>query len=445
MSDRFNEQNAPSRGDSAYSRYSRSAGVTEYRRRRRARRILKGVTAIVLIAVIGGAAVLFGQHILEMPLFNGRLDLPSANLRESGEGQAHQNASLPEPVDIKLIAGGDVIVDGPALESGATESGDYDFSNLFAHITSELSGHDMRLVDQETNLPGDQYGIGSYGSLNAPQQLSKAEIAAGFNVILRANDHTLDNGREGLHDELAMWAREHPGTPLLGVAEPDPAANPGMSDYVNNIYMFRKDNFNVAVINHSLGINDGDRDVVSALTDEKITEDVERARDAGAQLIVACPHWGTENSTDVNDEQTHFAQVYADNGVDVILGSHPRMLQRAEVLTGENGHKTACFYSLGCLVSGLSDGDNLIGGLVELTLSRDNIGACKVTSAKLKPVVTHRADGGDYGTYLLKDYTEELAQSGWDANLTPEAVSQTCADIFGSDYQTDTDTLTLQL
>ncbi len=445
VSDRLNEQNAPSRGDSGYSRYSRSSGVADYRRRRRVRRTLKCVAAVFLIAVIGGAAILFGKHILEMPIFNGEIQLPMVSASSSEKEEVVQGAPLPEPVEIKLAAGGDVIVNGSALESCATESGDYDFSSLFAHITSTLSGRDIKIVNQESNLPGDQYGIGSWGSLNAPQQLSKAETAAGFNVFLRATDHVLENGREGLHDEIVWWANEHPGIPLLGVAEPDPATNPSLSDYVNNVYVFNKDDLKVAVINHTLGVADEDQSVVSALTDEKIAQDVQRARDEGAQLIVACPHWGVENSTEVSEEQAHFAQVYANNGVDVILGSNPRVLQRAEVLTGENDHKTACFYSLGCLVSGLSDGDNLIGGLAEITFSRDKIGTCKVSSATLKPVVTHRANGSDYSTYLLKDYTDELAQSGWDYNLTPAAVSQTCADIFGDDYDTNSDQVTLQL
>lgn len=443
VNDTYNPNEPSRRVDFGYNRYSRSAGVADYRHRRRVQRVFTAFAAILLVSIIGGAGIMFGQHILEMPLLEPSVEVKEDEVQELLPAEEPETPAVPA-AEIKLVAGGDVIANGSVVESGVTDNGSYDFNHLFAPLAGELAGFDLRLVNQETNLSGPEYGYGAWYPLNAPQELSRAELVAGFNVILRANDHVLDNGNDGLHDELIWWSTEHPGTPLLGVAEPDPVTFSNLNDYVNNVYTFEKDGFKVAVLNHTSGFGDEESGVVSNLTEDKIAQDVQRARDAGAQLIVACPHWGNENNPEVVEEQTTFAQIYADNGVDVIIGTHPRVLQRAEVLQGEGGHKTVCFYSLGCLMSSLQY-QNFVGGLAEITLARDESGVCSVTSASLKPVVTHRGNGGDFCTYLLSDYTEEIAHSGWDYNLTPDAVAQTCAETLGEGYDYAGDVFNLQL
>lgn len=443
VNDKYNAYEPSIHVGSGYNRYSRSAGVADYRHRRRVRRVFSAFAAILLVSIIGGAGVMFGQHILEMPLLEPSVEKVEEEVQEILPAEEPEVPAVP-PVEIKIVAGGDIIANGAVAESGATENGSFDFNHLFAQLSGELAGFDLRLVSQETNLPGLEYGYGAWYPLNAPQELSRAELVAGFNVILRATDHALDNGNDGLHNELVWWNTEHPGTPLLGIAEPDPVSYPNFNDYVNNVYMFEKDGLKVAVLNHTAGFGDEEREVVSVLAEDKIVQDVKQARDAGAQFIIACPHWGDENNPEVVEEQTTFAQIYADNGVDVIIGTHPRVLQRAEVLQRADGRKTVCFYSLGCLMSSLQY-QNFVGGLAEITLARDEAGECSIKSASLKPVVTHRGNGGDFCTYLLSDYTEEIAHSGWDYNLTPDAVAQTCTERLGEGYDYAGDVLNLQL
>lgn len=434
MSDKFTgDYGTSGRSDGPYSHYSRSAGVQSYRHKRRQGSAFKIVVYTMLVMVIGGALVLLSRHFL-----GDFLPSPSSSSTQEAEMEQMAEITTVQPAEITLVAAGDVVMNGSVVESGRLESGAYNFDHLFSHLSGELSQFDLRTVDQETGLAGSEFGFGSEQPLNAPQELGRAEIEAGFNVILRATDHTLDLGHEGVHNELQWWNNEHPEIPLLGVAEPDPEENPGLNDYVNNVYIFDKDGFKVAVLNHSWSITDEERGVVSVLAEDQIASDVQKARDEGANMIIACPHWGMEYNTEPSEEEMAFAQVYANNGVDVVIGTHPRVLQRVDVLQSEDGHRTICYYSLGCLISSL-DSQSLVGGLAEITLSRDDTGNYTVSSAALKPVVTHRGNGDDFGTYLLSDYSTDLAQSGWDYGLTPEEVDVRCSDILGEGYNADED------
>ena len=434
MGDELNNgPGSPRRADSSYSRFSRSAGISEYRRRRRAGRVFKWVSAIILIAIIGGAGLLFGQRILDMPIFK-----PSSNGSEAPEKKAEvqeETISTVQPAQISLAMVGDVVLNSSALDSGLKDNGDYDYTPLFSNVSPEVKQHDVRIVAQETNLPGDGYGYGSMRPLNAPQALGQAEVGAGFNVVLRANDHTMDNGTEGLHSELNWWNSEYPKIPVLGVSDPEVEEAVVSNGYASNVYVFEKDGFKVAILNHTWDVSEQDTRYLSALDEQKISADVKRARDAGAQMIVACPHWGQEDDIEPTEDEVKYAQFYANNGVDVIIGTHPRVLQRAEVLQGKDGHKTVCFYSLGCFVSSLST-MNLVGGLAEVTLERDSAGACSVKSAVLKPVVTHRANRGEYTVYLLGKYTEEMGQTGWDY-FPPEEATQICTQTLGDRYNAE--------
>ena len=427
MNDDYNGM--ASRAGNATPRYSRSEGITSYRRRRRRNRLAKTLTVLVLLAIIGSAGVLFGRQFFE------QLPVPSSGgaQPEAAEGAAAEAVPDPQPTEISIVCSGDVILNSAVVESGRTETGTYDFSHLFAPLAKELEHFDLRMVSQESALAGSKFGYGYSNPLNAPQDLGRSEVEAGFNTVLRATDHTLDTGFEGIHNELSWWHSEFPDVPVLGVSEPEITVYPHLTDYVDNVYIYQKEGFKVAVLNHSWGIEGEERGAVSSLDEEKATEDVRKAKELGANMIVACAHWGAENDQNIVDEQTEFAKLYADLGVDVIIGTHPRVLQPVSVLENSKGHKTVCYYSLGCLISSLNT-QNMVGGLAEVRLVRNPDGSCAVTSAELKPVVTHRGSGEDFATYLLGDYTDELAYSSRDGSLTPERISQSCKEILGDSY-----------
>ncbi len=414
--------------------YSREQGISAYRKRRRKGRVARIIVGIILVAIIGGASYAFGKQFINPE--SVPFDLPgvdeAAPVEEVGQAEVQEPTTI-QPTTLSLVSAGDVILDGEAAESGRTESGAYDFGHLFEKIKGEIASFDLRIVNQETAISGQKFGFGAPVPLNAPQDLGRAEKDAGFNVVLRATDHALDTGAEGIHSELQWWHDNFAQMPVLGIADEKPEDNPALSDYVSDIYVFNKDGFKVAVLNHSVDISESDADVVSSLTQDKIAKDVAKAREKGAEMIVACPHWGEEGNSNVTDEQRRYAWIYANEGVDVIIGTHPRVLQPVEVLQCENGHKAVCFYSLGNLISSLTD-NGLMGGLAEVQLSRNDQGVCEVTSATLKPVITHRGNGTDYCTYLFSKYQNDILWTGWDGWPDVDEWNRRLQELLGNGY-----------
>ena len=144
-------------------------------------------------------------------------------------------------------------------------------------------------------------------------------------------------------------------------------------------------------------------------------QQVRRAREL-ADFVVVGVHWGVEDSHKITQTQRDLAQQLSDWGADVILGTHPHVVQDAEWKTSVDGRQTFVAYSLGNFLSTQSKPDQLIGAILTLELNKttdpDGSVHCAVASPQLHPTVTHYDAGkSNVRTYLFRDYTSELAQA----------------------------------
>ena len=208
-----------------------------------------------------------------------------------------------------------------------------------------------------------------------------------------------------------------------------------------------KNGFRIAILNFTEFINfsyEGQESVVSVLSDYKIYEDVQRARDKGADMIIACPHWGTEYQVYPDPEQSYYSQVMADAGVDVIFGTHPHVPENVEVLTGAEGNKCVCFYSNGNFVTANTTPDCMLTGISEVTLERDGFGNCRIASAQFLPAVVHGDGGSGMTTYLLSDWTDEISDASWQP-LSVDWVKERFSEILGEGFDPETCVYTVDL
>lgn len=415
--------------------YSRSNSASHYRRERNSLLLPIIVLAFAGFVVVAGiVAYAAGAIPTLMPDFGTHGESATVEEQSADNADGSSATNTAQPVDINLTMVGDVLTQSSVVSayqitsttSSSSSTGSYDFSGLFTSVSDDIKNADIALVDQESAIAGSTYGYASGVPYNAPDALATAEQDAGLDVVLKASNYALDLGYEGLHAELTSWAKNEPSMQVLGVADPEGTAG---TDRVNNVYLYEKDGFKVAILNYTYGTDTTvskktDSSYVATLSEDKVKSDVAAAKAAGADMIVACPHWGTEYSTSITSEQETYAQLFADLDVDVVIGDHPHVVQPVEVLTGSDGHSTVCYYSLGNFVSASKSTSSLVGGMAEVTLHKDSDGTCSVTSASLVPVVTHRANGSSYGVYRLSSYTDALAKKGWDTYLTPSYVRQ---------------------
>ena len=169
---------------------------------------------------------------------------------------------------------------------------------------------------------------------------------------------------------------------------------------------------------------------------EKITSDVNTAKQ-NSDIVIVFPHWGTENSTSVSDYQRDYIKLFSDLGVDIVLGTHPHVLQPVEWVENEQtGKKMLVYYSLGNFISHQTSLNQLCGGMAQITIEKRGEDI-SITNAKLTPVVCwYKSSSGKFrfSVYKLSEYTDELGSSHAQSGATPEYFEKYAKEIVPEEF-----------
>ena len=314
----------------------------------------------------------------------------------------------PEPARVTLMALGDNLIHNSTYWSMELPDGGYDFTSIYNDIKPTVESYDIACINQETALVADRALIDNYPSFGTPQEAGDALAQAGFDVITQATNHCYDKGDTGVLDSIHFWRDNYPEITLLGIHDSQEDAD--------TIRVVEKNGIRIAMLNYTYGLNAGapaDAYMIDRLDNyDHIASDIAKAKEQ-SDFVIVFAHWGEEDQTTPNDYQKTWAQFFADEGVDLVIGSHPHILQPLEVVTGKNGNVTPVFYSLGNFFSHQLSVTGMLGGMASVTIEKDADGT-HLTDYELIPtmnVIIRRASDGwfDYRPMLLKDYTEEIA------------------------------------
>ena len=318
----------------------------------------------------------------------------------------------PEPISIRITAAGDNLLHNTVSFACALPEGGYDFHPVYENIKKIIEGSDIAFINQEVMLTGE---ASAYPNLAAPTENADALIDAGFNVINLATNHTLDKGVSGLETCLET-VHARPFDAVLGAFRTEEEST--------QLCILEKQGIRFGFLSYTYGLNGyrlpSDKQWKIALIDEtKIQNDLAAIRPECDYLIVSM-HWGNEYQTTESSYQNELAQLLCDGGADLIIGTHPHVLQPMKWLEREDGHKTLCAYSLGNFVSNQHKRATMLGGILEVELLFEEDGTLKeITSAGVIPTVTHYKKG-HYTIYQLTEYTDELAaEHGMQGYETP--------------------------
>ncbi|MGI6755070.1 MAG: CapA family protein [Atopobiaceae bacterium] len=425
------------------------------------RLVILALAAVAVVAVLAGAHIFWrgsvtapSEELVEeslghdAPLIMDRQDeAPDAAAGVSEDETAKADQAGVQEISLMMV--GDILKHGTVTQSGAQADGSYNFDHIFAHTKSYFEPYDIRVVNQETPAAGPELGLSGYPSFNAPYEYNDAIANAGFNVVLKASNHSMDVGLPGIHNELAYWQENYPDVHTIGVK--DRLADDTSSAY--DPYVFEKDGFKVALLNMTYGLNGyaNQQDAV-ALLDTAHTEEISsaiRAAKDQADIVIVFPHWGQEYLLSPTEEQRAWAEFFAQEGVDAVVGDHPHVIEPVELLERPDGKKMPVFWSVGNFISNQNNNENLVGGMATLVLKKDRRGAW-VDTCSFLPVVCHKGSGSTFTTYLLKDYTDELAQTNIGAftnnsSATREWAKDFCQEVLGEAFNPETCELTIKL
>lgn len=309
---------------------------------------------------------------------------------------------------VSFAACGDNLIHDTIYEYGL-EKRDSDFSFLYDNISKRLSEADVRILNLETILVDDPKDYSGFPAFGTPVEVGMAAKEAGFDIFTCATNHALDKGMIGI-DTTASFCDENDIT-YLGI---QPSEEKERVPYK----VFWKKGYSFAMFNYTMGLSNTNSDLYAEATEyavamlnddnrEQIVSDLTEAQNV-ADAVIVFVHWGTEDSGGIDEFQKKWAEIFNDCGVDVVVGTHPHVLQPVERLINEVGNETLIYYSLGNLVSSQRGEDNRLGGIAEFDFEMTMDGI-KVASYDMAPVVTHHGTDGITTCYYVDDYTDEIA------------------------------------
>ncbi|MBR6708696.1 MAG: CapA family protein [Clostridia bacterium] len=292
----------------------------------------------------------------------------------------------------------------------------YNFKPPYADIQPIIAAADFAFINQETPMAGEQFGYSGYPRFNSPQDLGRDLVELGFDIIGMANNHMLDKGEAGYAGTVNFIKTLN--ATFIGAYE-------NVDDY-NNIRIVEKDGFTIALLaytQHTNYINlpagsslyvpylrterEGFSKEIVQKDDEELARQIKAAKELADAVIVSV-HWGTENVHTPDADQVRRAQLMADLGVNVILGHHSHTLQPIVELTGKDGNKTLCIYSLGNIISAMEYAKNMLGGIFQFELVSTN-GVITFENVSLTPTMYYFGPSYYNGhIYLFENYTAEL-------------------------------------
>ncbi len=331
----------------------------------------------------------------------------------------------------RLASVGDIMMHNTQLTDGYSEGG-YNFDHFFADISPYWSDCDLVVGNLETTMAGSDRGYTGYPRFNSPDELADAIRKAGFDLVSTANNHAMDKGESGVRRTLDMLDSQN----ILNTGtarSPEERSQWPMVD-VNGIQMaFLAYTYST----NGIPVPSGKEYLVNMIDEKQMAEDIARAREQGADLVVVSPHYGAEYRWSPNDYQLETVDALVRAGADLILGSHPHVLQPFEMVsvTLDDGsvRQAGVLYSQGNFISAQKGLDRETAAVFFIDIEKDLWeGTTRVTGIEALPIYTHkyreggklryrvvavepsiqRYENGDAGRFTSQDIS--ILRSAWD-------------------------------
>lgn len=304
--------------------------------------VFLGVMVIILlIALSAGIYILVNN-----PDILGK-QAENNEIVNSEEGENKIEEVIPEDTVINIVGIGDSLCHSQNFKDAYnSETGTYDFSPMFKNVTKYIESATVAVGNLETTLAGEERGYSGYPTFNSPAELAYDMKEMGIDILTTANNHCIDKGYSGLVstlDKLDEYGIAHTGT--------------SRSVEEQNTILFKDlEGIKTAFLCYTYGTNgipipSGREYSVNLIDKDFMKQQLDKAKEEGAELIVVSMHWGSEYRIKPTEEQEELAEFLIKNGADIILGNHshvPEPMEMKEV-TLDDGTKREGFviYSMG--------------------------------------------------------------------------------------------------
>jgi len=295
-----------------------------------------------------------------------------------------------EPITFTLTSLGDTLCHNTQYwDAYNSKTDEYDFSYVYEDIKNYTLSSDITIGSLETTFAGKEKGYSNYPTFNTPDSLATALKDIGVDVVSLAGNHALDYGYSGLCRTIDVF--DNIGLSHLGTYK--------TAEDQEKILIKDVKGVKIAFINYTYGTNgiplpSGKDFCVNLIDKDFIKKQINQAKEQNVDMIVACMHWGTEYRTTANSEQKDLANFLFENGVDVILGNHPHVLEPMEkkTITLQDGTTKDVFvvYALGNFTADQRDEITRDSAILNLTITKNSNGKISIDKVNYIPIYMYK-------------------------------------------------------
>ena len=314
------------------------------------------------------------------------------------------------PITFNMTAIGDTLCHNTQYwDAYNSDTKEYDFSYVYEDIKYYTKVADITIGSLETTFAGENVGYSNYPRFNTPDSLATALKKIGVAVISLAGNHALDYGYNGLCRTIDV----------LDEADISHLGTYKTAEEQEKILIKNVKGVKIAFINYTYGTNgiplpSGKEYCVNLIDKDLIKKQIEQAKEQNVDMIVACMHWGTEYRTTANSEQKELADFLFKNGVDIILGNHPHVLEPMEkkTITLEDGTMKDVFvvYALGNFTADQRDEITRDSAILNLNITKQLDGSISINKVEYVPIYMYKNQNAKTHKFKILDIQKSIAQ-----------------------------------
>lgn len=307
---------------------------------------------------------------------------------------------IPDNETISLVFAGDIMGHSPQYKAAYDyQTNSYNYDICFKFVKSSIENADFAIANLEVPIAGIPYS--GYPNFSSPDALLDALKNTGFDVLLIANNHVLDRNKPGLERTIQQIKRRN----LLFAGS---YVDKNQRDSIYPLILESR-GIKIAILNCTYGTNNINVEkptLVNYIDSVQIINDIQKANELGANFKIMTIHWGTEYELRANETQRKLAQFFVKQGINLIVGSHPHVVQNVEFFYGKDSIPVPVFYSLGNFMSNQRK-PNTDGGII----LRVDIGKKSglIVKTSVLPVYVYKGEFNKFFQFYLIPTTDYLS------------------------------------
>ena len=386
----------------------------------------------------------FTEEVTQIQQEQENISIPETESELEMENQLESEAETEESIVLEdsyatIVSFGDALCHKPVDDAAYDqETSIYDFSPMFKYVEKYFQNSTINIGNCESPMAGAERGYSGYPTFNAPEHLAVDLKELGVDIMTTANNHSLDKGFNGLSSTLDF----------LDDAEIAHVGTARTEEEQNTILFMDLNGIKTAFLAYTYGTNgipvpDDKEFCVNLIDEDLILKQINQAKDEGAELIVASMHWGVEYQTTENAEQDKLAELLIKNDVDIILGSHPHVLQPMKMLKVKNDEgeekEGLVIFSQGNFFSNQTQENTQNTAIFNIEVKKNGkTGEVTVEKVTYAPIYVNRKEPGAKDRYELLDLDEiirsyEAGEEIWSESMYQLALKERerCVKIIG--------------